>query len=545
MYIPTLNIYNLKGVILLRLLSFILITLSLISCEESQLPNPATVEQKTVDPISAVDTIINYDTIIDTVFIIDTVLNDTISDDAFEPDNTFLSACTVSLNSVNYRYLRPNDCDWFTFYLEAGEAYDFALANLEHEQNGYIYAELYDESGYNEVPTSFIGFNDVRIGKYIAENSGYYFLKIRGNTDSRDAYGFRLRSIKTVGEDQYEPNNSLFSATPMELQGVNYYHTLSHNDSDYISFTADSGVAYEIEALWEDQYARTRREVTLWNSTDTYYLDHYYSSYNSSISLKLLCEKSGDYYLRVAPMDLSESKYSISYRTISQGIADEYEPDNSIETATVHPSINDTTTHTLTVNDTDYIRFEASAGQYHTASIITEDRNINSFVYDEFGEHITAHVLQGGPKGTEMSFLLENSGYYYIKLFQSLNDTASYQITIDTLDGGELDSYEPNNSDSSATPLEVGGEVQSHTISLFDIDYFIFDVDSGVQYELLFSDVTERLWLQRNYDYWHISSSDSETSHTFVAESSVSIVVRISALSSEDLADYDIKLQKK
>jgi hypothetical protein len=88
---------------------------------------------------------------------------------------------------------------------------------------------------------------------WVAPSSGRYCVMVRDVAEDAtgiDAnYSISIReSAFAEGEDQYEPDDTLRDASPIESDGTRQEHTFhTSTDVDYVSFVAQRGVEYTIQ----------------------------------------------------------------------------------------------------------------------------------------------------------------------------------------------------------------------------------------------------------------------------------------------------------
>jgi hypothetical protein len=157
----------------------------------------------------------------------------------------------------------------------------------------------------NNLNLSFYKGNS-RISRTAVTNTGNYNLSIPAGLLSGNDYRITITasydsllggesrnfSVNGMTPDSYEPDNKLQSAIPI-ISGVPQIHNLTFNDTDLVTFTADSGVHYDITSV---TYMSGLAVVLYYQdlshkvfSFDAYYSDTLISSWQM--------EKTGTFYL--------------------------------------------------------------------------------------------------------------------------------------------------------------------------------------------------------------------------------------------------------
>jgi len=174
--------------------------------------------------------------------------------DPQEPDDSIAEAGPITTDGQPQAHNLhiEGDHDYLCFEATAGNAYTIETQELGGDIDPYMY--LYDAEGqelaHNDDGTS--GSLAPRI-VWVAPSSGRYCVMVRDLAE--DATGIDAEYSVTIresafaeGADEYEPDDALSEASPLESEGTPQQHTLhTSNDLDYVSFGAEEGVEYTIE----------------------------------------------------------------------------------------------------------------------------------------------------------------------------------------------------------------------------------------------------------------------------------------------------------
>jgi hypothetical protein len=98
----------------------------------------------------------------------------------------------------------------------------------------------------------------------------------------------------------------------------------------------------------------------------------------------------------------------------STGGADSYEPDNKRESASTLTPLGTTQTHTLTANDTDWVKFTADSGAYYLVQT-TNPYLAKGYLYP--GSSSTPLMEFGGTVGGSLKWRFPKSGTWYAQIF--------------------------------------------------------------------------------------------------------------------------------
>lgn len=447
-----------------------------------------------------VDTLIKYDTItidsivVDTFFIVDTVNGDTITNDGYEPDNLFLTANKLELDSIQAHLLGKNDVDWFSFAAEAGKLYEISLA--ENSKTA-IYMDLYDPSGVLNVVSNGTTTSN---GQYIlwkAKESVSYPLSISMRTAvdtgvfTPEMYGIRVRELAIGEVDMYEPNDTKLSATPIVVGGAPLELTYNRNDTDWYSFESDSGKYYEIVMNWVDDGRDLHRRLALYagKTSSSALKTEYCSNYREEEIIRYYFEGSGTRYINTYSSALQVSSYTLSVRLADMGTPDIYEPDNTLETAK-QITLNTPYVHSLTLSDTDYATVEVDSGIVYRVTFDTVNTSgLELLINDSFGDSITTwYSTSVYPTSTYMLFKAQSTDTYHLRYTHTNSNKFAikeYTYRVVPLTDIAADIYEPDDSPALGKPLLPGVEAQTHTLTLLDRDCFTVAVTAGKKYTAL------------------------------------------------------------
>jgi hypothetical protein len=285
-------------------------------------------------------------------------------------------------------------------------------------------------------------------------SSNRYRLKISSYYDTTIAAFSSYFTISGTTPDAFEPDNIRSQSSTATL-GTAQNHTLTTKDTDWVSFTLDSGKVYLFN---NDGVAPTYNY--LYDSTASSYLTYYYSSssYSGKASLMWVCPKTGRYYDRITSYSSSYlGAYSFKVSLFDTlAMAKFVAPDS----ATIWSS-----------GTSYYITWTPDTALFGTY--------VSLYLFDETGRKITAIYTD-----------LSNSGSYYWTVPAGLASRSTYRIKLVNYSNSSLygyskrfsiagivpDSMEIDDSASVASGIAVNGTVQNRSLTGGDIDWIKFPV---------------------------------------------------------------------
>lgn len=468
-------------------------TLSLSSCGRDSTVAPHIY----IDTVTIWDTLVHLDTIyldttiLDTVVIIDSS-GDTTKIDGYEPDNSFLEATRIPLDSLQSHLMTKDDIDWFYFSAENQVVYEISLAN---SNNSSYNISLYDATDLEKVKDEYISGSSVGGSIFWrAPNVGNYPFSINSNSSFPDStkiesYSVRVRKYPVPHSDPLEPNQYVTEAKFLETNGIPTELSLTACDEDWIAFSVAAGNVYDIVIKWDYNGKNFNRYFYLyekskslnyieWESADNDeegVLFKYYAKSDTTLYLK-------SYYSTDVPVF-----YSVSIGLGNKGTDDQYEPNNSKDDATPI-TVGVPYLHSLTVGDSDWLSFPVDSGETYKVLLNNMD---TAYINVTF-----TNVVNGSNSETwnkyfyrndSTYFRVSNSGTLYINLesatpFQHV--PKNYTIQASIIPNVEDDSYEPDDTTSTATPLLAGVSSQDHSLSVQNSDWFTVSGSMGKKYSV-------------------------------------------------------------
>jgi hypothetical protein len=172
--------------------------------------------------------------------------------DEWERDDTPEHASRIELGGVQGHNLHVGgDQDWLYFEGEPGGSYVVETSSLGREIDTVV--SLYDGTG-TELASDDDGGEDFGSSRlfWVVEEGGRLYVMVRGLADTEEGpgtgYEVSVRQAEGFRTDEYEPDDSPALATRIELGETQRHNRHVAGDEDWISFQAEAGSTYVIEA---------------------------------------------------------------------------------------------------------------------------------------------------------------------------------------------------------------------------------------------------------------------------------------------------------
>ncbi len=318
--------------------------------------------------------------------------------------------------------------------------------------------------------------------------------------------------------DGYEPDDSFEAASLITLEETQERSISSEDDIDYIKISSEKYQKYLIKL--EDNSG---------NVSGCFFSNSIPILFKKNIEF-IGDEK--DWFISImGTSELSDKiigSYSISL--LDNGvIPDSYEDDNSninakeiktneLQKRTIHSS-----------NDIDFIKFNSQLGKFYKISLSNFNNSIKADIYDYtnafLGVFKNYSVIEG------------NGNEFYIKV-SYLSKTVVYTTKVEETIP-DKDSYESDDSFTSAKEIKVG-ETQSRTIhSLTDMDYIKLSTTTVHKYKVVLSSSNINLTPEIYDSFYAYGGSFNST--TFINGNGGNFYIKVKG---DSIGDYTIKLEE-
>jgi hypothetical protein len=389
--------------------------------------------------------------------------------DACEPNDTIEQATSVEFNQpVKLNFHTANDVDRLKFQINEPGLVTWEISNWKGKgQNPYLY--FCDDQG------QIIKNNDA-YNLYV-KTPGTYSLFLTAHQYAWErkpvAEPFEMTLRFKAYDDPTESNDSIATATPIEIGQSLSLRFMSRADEDYLSFEAPGPgvIALQIENL--NKNLMPRNPYVIWYDTQNKPNDKGYYDY------RILAK--GKYHLR-----LISAVYSWELRTHQEPFdvklmfyprEDASEPNDTFDSARVIKFNEPVAMRLRPFNDVDMLKIQVPSRGLVTC--VTKNWDTQAAKYNQpifiFYNSDGKAVVEAKPlalleAGTH--YIRVNSAYYSWDVRAIYNP---FEVTVHWKPEG--DDLEPNNDFTSATPAEFEKQYTINILPEFDLDIFKLVID--------------------------------------------------------------------
>lgn len=282
-----------------------------------------------------------------------------------------------------------------------------------------------------------------------------YRIRITSYTNSSISGSSPAFSISGIAPDAYEPDDSASKASAIPVTGAAQNRSLSRNDKDWISFSAEKDSLYIISATGDSGISLY---VYLYSSPAASYLT---SSYGAAPKLTWKCPLSGTYYLLVSPYSLY-GNYGISVKKYS-----------AVNLVTFINPTAQSTWSAGSLYSVQWLPDSALFGNYVRLQLTVDTVVVQS---------ISTYGSNSGAYSFTPAAGLATGSAYRIKMTNYTTSTIVAYSPAFTISGLDPDAYEPDDTVSAAHAIAAAGKAENHTLTINDKDWFSFSASAGMLY---------------------------------------------------------------
>jgi hypothetical protein len=343
------------------------------------------------------------------------------------------------------------------------------------------------------------------------EAKSTYRIKITSNYDPSISNLSPQFKIVGMAPDAYEPDNKRDSASVLKPLGTQQTHTLTLNDTDWVSFSLDSGTTYILQ-----RSGAVALRVFMFFGSEATYSDVLYSTSTTASDL-WVCPKTGTWYARISAALTSPTPGSYAFNILAY---------DSLALATVTSPAKNTTWAAGSSYQIQWIPDTAVLGTYVGLYLFKGSQQVLS---------IYSSLSNGGVYNWYIPSGLATGTDYRIKIINYANPTMVGFSNFFTISGVSADGFEPDNIRDMASTY---ASPQSHTLTLNDTDWVKFRADSGGIYLMqTYGTIATMVYLYSGTStgyttYFYTSSSSSPASLQWSCYKTGDYYARISAYSS-------------
>ncbi|MBF0430849.1 MAG: Cna B-type domain-containing protein [Fibrobacteria bacterium] len=409
----------------------------------------------------------------------------------------------------------------------AGSSYEIAWETDSSFFNSSIRIYLFKDSRqYMSIDASETddGSYNWNIPGYLETDSSY---QIQISDYSRsEIYGLSpFFSIAGIASDQFEPDNQKKLAITFEVNAEKQNRTINRNDSDWVSFSADSGKSYLISI-------QDLNLSVLIADTASSIL-----SYTSSPTSPRMFEapQSGTFYLLIRSTSASVfGDYNLKISGFDPGALVGF---SNPQKGTV-----------WSAGSRYDIQWQADSSLFGT--------NVRIYLYKNSQQDLTIDnsELNDGLYSWTIPNYLETDSSYQIQV-RDFSQSQIYGMSpFFSIAGLTRDSYENDNQKDSAKALDMGDKAQVHSLTRNDSDWVVFSGEAGTSYLITIEGLNSMTVLLEGSDGSVLSYTSSLTAprlwecefsgpyHLLIRSTSTSVVgdytLAVSVFNPEDVAVF-------
>ncbi len=341
----------------------------------------------------------------------------------------------------------------------------------------YVYLYLYKADRYVQYVYSSTlsnsGYYDWSVPAGLASGSDYRIKVLNGNNSVLGGYSPAF-SISGTAADAYEPDDSLSRASVITPNAAAQSRSLTLSDIDWISFAAQKDSIYVISGATGGSSTLSSFYVYLYNTAGTSYLS---SQYGTAPKIIWTCPASGTYYLRVNPYSTSYyGSYSISIKKYSSTVSVTF--------------VNPTASSVWSAGSSYSIQWVADSALFGTYV------RLQLTVDTTFVQLITSSTSNSGVYSWTPPVGLTTGKKYAIRLSSTSSTLLAGYSPAFTISGLDPDSFEPDDTVSSAHTIAATGAPEIHTLPSLDKDWFAFAAAAGYLYVIKTTGTTRSMATQ-------------------------------------------------
>jgi hypothetical protein len=341
--------------------------------------------------------------------------------DAYEPDNTFISANTIvpGTTQEDHNFHLPGDEDWVQFGAAAGASYTIETLNAEDFCDTVI--RLYEPDGISEITSvDTWGSGHGERLEWTATGSGTYYVQVHNFNDTfgEDThYDLSLSS----NADAYEPDDDYTNANTIaigETQADHDFHSV--DDEDWLQFSTVTDAVVTIETSDLGPYCDTHLYLYDTDGTTELTNDDDGGGESKASRIEWTAPDDDTYYVRVVNRS-GASGDGTAYSISMDSTYDAYEPDDDDTQASTPSPCCVQSRHSFHVAyDDDWMAFWATRSVTYTIETLNPGPNCDTVIvlYDTDGVTTIGSPVDdfGLGQGERIDWVAPNDGTYYVRV---------------------------------------------------------------------------------------------------------------------------------
>ena len=406
---------------------------------------------------------------------------------------TAIDVGETAAGNVDYQ----DDEDFFVFEAEEGLLYqiDVGLGTLSDSR-----LTLLDSDGWELAYNDDHGDTTASRIVWTAPQSGEYYAAVGGFGTGTGSYTLTV----TVSDIVDDHANGVEGATAIGVVETAAGNVDYQDDADFFVFEAEEGLLYQID-VGLGTLSDSRLTLLDSDGWELAYNDDHEDTTASRIVWK--APGSGEYYAAVGGFGTGTGTYTLTV-TVSD-IVDDHA--NGVEGATAI-GVGETAAGNVDYqDDEDFFVFEAEGGLLYQIDVglgTLNDSWLEMFDPDEW--HLAGNDDHGDSTASRIVWTAPQSGEYYAAVGGFGMGTYTLTVTISDI----VDDHA--NGVDGATAVGVGETAAGNLDYQDDADFFVFEVEEGVLYQIdVDLGTLGDSWLELfDPDEWHLAGNDDHGNTT-------------------------------
>ena len=409
-------------------------------------------------------------------------LSDPIAEDQYEANNSRETAKIISPSNGTLRITANfhinNDVDYYKITVPSGGK----MASITTESGLDTTIIIYNDKGESVVEDDDSGDElNARVNTNLV--AGQYYIMVKEYNNATGDYTLLINFTEPLRGDNYEQNDIQSNAKTIEIAGNRAQITASFHtsqDVDWYRFTLNSGT--RMVKIYTSGSADTIMELH-GDSGLIQENDDGGEDTNSRIDTNI---NQGTYYLMIKEYNKATSEYTLTIEFSEPMREDNYETNNSLgEAHQLNLSGNSISLNCSFHSGTDVDWFKLTAPPDGQRVTVYTQSSIDTVIelYNKHGEKTVEDDDSGQDNNARVSTSI-TGGVFFIKVNPYNSEIGDYILKIEFAPPLASDRFEPNESTSSASRLNLTGSLTETNATFHigtDIDCYRFSIDSNSQ----------------------------------------------------------------
>jgi len=229
-----------------------------------------------------------------------------------EPNDEILTPNGIELATmVTGEINRDNDQDYFVFSTTARVRDDYKVV-LKNRSAGLkaVLTVFNEKKAQHAGKTSGTAGADLDL-HFVGDPGQRYYLCVRGDWGSKGAYQFQI--LPQIAYDAYEPNDTILTATPVDLKTPLEANILDDQDSDYYKVQVPEG-AKSLTATVQNRSTSLTPQILIYNASKSEIKSNYVNTKGADVTTEVELKSGGIYFIRVCGMWGTDGEYTLTIK---------------------------------------------------------------------------------------------------------------------------------------------------------------------------------------------------------------------------------------